>query len=367
MRVLISAVEVGSVRSLIPICNYMISCSNFVAIDNKGFFKETKLDKLKKFLFDVPYNLDEIELFFKVEHIDLVLFSVNIHSTHPLKIARVAKALGIPTVHVLDYANNYRLRMELDGNTMFKPTKYFVPDEYSRRGAIKESIPPGSIKIVGQPAFSDLKAICTTNSKQQNLFKDSNSREVKVILFASEPVIDDQGCSLKGNPSYRGYTECDVIDLLISTLQNTDENLWVVVLPHPRQDIKKLRQTWSYYNGEQFGAVYEGLRGRELLPFVHGVVGMASTLLYEAWLVGKQVLSIQPGLINDSLRMLSEKKDIVFVDKYENAEDMIQNWLESVRQKLEIKFSSELDFHEKSAQIIGQELACIYYNNRDKT
>ena len=44
---------------------------------------------------------------------------------------------------------------------------------------------------------------------------------------------------------------------------------------------------------------------------------MASVLISGAWLVGKPVLSIQPGLLNKSLRMIQDKRDVEFVDCYE--------------------------------------------------
>ena len=327
MTILVSAIEVGSVRALVPICNYLADDVPIV-IDNNGFFQEDEVGELEEYLINIPIEDDGLENFIKDQSIRLVLFSVNIHSTRPLQIARMADSLKIPTVHVLDYANNYKYRMELDGKELFEPTRYLVPDEYSRKGAIEESIPQRLIKVVGQPAFADLNIKFAINSELENPFKGiiDNIKGVKIILFVSEPVGDDQGSSLEDSPHYRGYTEYNVIDILINSLQNINQKLWFIVLPHPRQDTKKLRETWELLGGNKYGAVYEG-RGEAFLPFVHGVAGMASTLLYEAWLLGKRVLSLQPGLINNSLRMLSEKGGVTFIDQYKIAEDVVANWL----------------------------------------
>ena len=58
---------------------------------------------------------------------------------------------------------------------------------------------------------------------------------------------------------------------------------------------------------------------RHSLHHADAVVGMTSLLLYEAWLLGKPVASLQPGLRNEALRALALRKGVVFCDTPEAA------------------------------------------------
>jgi len=273
-----------------------------------------------------------------------------------LKIARVAQSLGIETIHLLDYWNGYRSRMELDGQRMFVPSKYLVPDEYAKKRAIEEGIQSDIISVVGQPAFSDAK-FSFQEKRQQNILVDKVlKKNQKVILFVSEPVADDQGRSLEENKNYRGYTEKDALKILVKALKKSNDDFFVIVLPHPRQDIRKLKLVWKSLYGNSHGCVLPNVRGRELLPFVVGVSGMASTLLYEAWLVGVPVLSIQPGVLHESYRMMQKKDNTIFIDKYEFSVQMTEAWLKSLNSKIECILQSDLYSHVNASKTIVKKL-----------
>lgn len=357
MSIMISAVEVGSVRALVPVCYELLAHGEEILIDKRGFFTDEELIDLESFLVTFPENQQELLFFLQKYNVKSLLFSVNVHDTYPLILARILDAEGIKTVHVLDYWNGYSYRMKLDGGTIFQPTKYIVPDEYAAKMAISEGINKDRIAVMGQPAIADVEESYRLSSVQINSpIKSLFPKSSKVILFVSEPVSSDQGNSLQENKHYRGYVERDALQILLKAVIQTVSQFRICVIPHPRQSVCELRNLWISLGGDKYGVVLDGIRGRDLLPFVDGVSGMASTLLYEAWLVGKPVVSIQPGLLNNSARMLKYKKNIIFVDRYRSAEKEVVKWLKSLNKGLKIHFHPDLEMHKNAPSRIAQEV-----------
>jgi hypothetical protein len=357
MSIIVSAVEVGSVRALAPVCRELLAYGEEILIDKRGFFTDEELIDLEPFLVTFPDNRQELLPFLEQYNVKSLLFSVNVHNPYPLMLARILDAKGIKTVHVLDYWNGYSSRMKLDGNTLFQPTRYIVPDEYAAKMAIGEGINEDRIAVMGQPAIADVEesyrlSSVKVSSPIKGLFPESD----KVILFVSEPVSADQGNSLQENENYRGYVERDALQILLEAVVQTAGQFRVCVIPHPRQSARELRNLWTSLGGDQYGAVLGGIRGRDLLPFVDGVSGMASTLLYEAWLVGKPILSIQPGLLNNSARMLEYKENVVFIDEYRSAEKKVVEWIKSLKKELKVHFHPDLEMHKNASNRIAQEV-----------
>ena len=239
----------------------------------------------------------------------------------------------------------------------FTPSRYLVPDEYAKKQAIKEGILKKTIGIVGQPAFSDAEVNFKEKKQHNSLIKQILEKNKKIVLFISEPVANDQGSSIEENENYRGYTEIDVLEILVKSLKKSGNKFYVIVLPHPRQDVKRLEKVWQSLGGNLYGSVIPDIRGRDLLKHAIGVTGMASTLLYEAWLVGVPVLSIQPNLLHDSQRMMQGKSNVVFIDKYDGSVQKTEKWLKSLNKEVECIFQPDLYTHVNASSAILKELS----------
>ena len=351
MNILVTAVEVGSVRAILPVCLELIRGGDNLIIEKKGHFLIEPVEELALSLVDLPENDIDLKKFISDNKINIVLFSVNVHDSRPLQIARVADILNIKTIHILDYWNGYRARMELDGLNMFVPSAYLVPDNFALQKAIEEGIPSQIIKVAGQPALADVDVSYIEASKGIDPFLDRRKNK-NVILFVLEPVANDQGSSYEENANYRGYTEKDVLILLIKALRISEEQFSVILVPHPRQNIDEIKDFWQASGGKPFGEVYTERKGQLLLPFVSGVIGMASTLLFEAWLVGKSVLSIQPGASNNPLEMLLNQDGFSLIDKHVNSEEIIVKWLSNYSDISEQKMNAEIETYNGSTQKI---------------
>jgi hypothetical protein len=366
MTTLVSAIEVGSVRSLLPVCLELVRLGEALLIEERGHFIEEKLLSLSHSLVQLPEHEKDLQCWLLQQQVETVLFSVNVHDIRPLQIARAAQTLGIPTLHVLDYWGGYRSRMELDGGVLFSPNDYLVPDLFARNQAIEEGIDAKLISVAGQPAFAEWEAVYQVLVQRNAPFFLQRQEGYKVVLFVAEPAAKDQGRSLQENSNYRGYVEDDALQILVDALRGGENNkIWVCVAPHPRQDVEALNKVWCSLGGEQYGQIITGRRGRDLLPFVEGVAGMASTLLYEAWLVGKSVISIQPGLLGKSDRMMEHKEGVEFVDSNESAVEQTERWLSHLPVTVSAQFSTELQLHKQAPAYIAAKVMEAQQKNKE--
>lgn len=360
MIILVSAIEVGSVNAMIPVCIQLIKTGNKLIIEKKGYFSEKIVEELSSYVRNIPEDENKLKHFLKKENIDKVLFSVNVADARPLRIARIAKYLKIETFHLLDYWYDYRARMERDGEKMLVPTRYFVPDEFALKKAIEEGVPEEVLRVTGQPALADVDLFYKAASNANDPFFDLKKQNKRIFLFISEPVSLDQGRSFAENKKFRGYTEDDVLKTLINALALMDNNYYIILLPHPRQDSELLIKYWESIGGNKFGSVYTNVNSRSLLPFAEGVIGMASTLLFEAWLVGKTVLSIQPNLSNNPLEMLENQIGFDLINNYENSNQMIVKWFSKISSLPIQKFRNELQDYKNSSKNVVREMNRVY-------
>jgi hypothetical protein len=233
----------------------------------------------------------------------------------------------------------YRARLESDGLGLLVPEVYGVPDEIAREGAIADGIPAECIVVTGQPAFAGAMP------KQVSRLMDA---AVTRLLFVSEPVQADHG-SDNSNPHFRGYTEEGVLRLLCHSLQPRAAQTTVHVLPHPRQSHEEVARIWAQHRGALQGEVVQLDPEAAGLSEYDGITGMASVLLYRAWLVGRPVLSIQPGLRLQSLRQLARRPGVLLLDK-EDPTAAITAWAAALKSGQAITSRPEIELHRTAAQ-----------------
>jgi hypothetical protein len=347
MTVLFAAGDVGGARALLPV---MQVCADkglpFVLLAHGHLVQEAP-ESWPRVHFCVANNHGAIQEFFQGHGIDRLVFASSVHDTLPLSIARMAKQLGIQVMHVLDNWTAYRRRLEMDGLPALVPDVYTVMDEYAWQAAVQDGVEASVLEVTGQPALACLADELRTVWTDELLHRRQRlgfAPHRLLLLFISEPVAQDQG-TCRAAPHYRGYTETDVLRLFCRHLQPWAERLELALLPHPRQSRMALCGVWQHCRGALRGGVLTGISGREAVWLADGVAGMASILLYEAWLLGKPVLSLQPDLRQDTLRMLQKRQGVVFVDAYEGAEMALGRWLAAVQPGLKTTPHSHLDLH----------------------
>jgi hypothetical protein len=98
--------------------------------------------------------------------------------------------------------------------------------------------------------------------------------------------------------------------------------------------------------------------GREAVLLADGVIGMASILLYEAWLLQKPVISVQPNLRRGDLRYLEKRRGLHFSGQKSNLSVIFQLWWQEVKEYKfkNSKFRDDLKLHLQAPEKISRRL-----------
>lgn len=242
---------------------------------------------------------------------DNVFYATSVTDSLAFQCALAAQTRGCPVIHVLDNWSLYgeRLRgFDATGTPQIVvPDCYAVMDELAYAGAIADNVPADRLKITGHPDLAKLDA-------ERDSFSGPTSEGLD-ILFVSEPALSDSGAA--AHPGSRGYDETTVTQAFIATLAQLDlpENVNLLVAPHPREDRLTVYSRWvdqmahAGISDIPFTLVpQDGVRAA--LHRATHVVGMTSILLYEAWLLERPTLSLQPNLQWDQMRVIGQRHGV---------------------------------------------------------
>ena len=307
MTILFAGGDVGGVRCLAPVAAACVAAGMDVRlVDHRAMKGEWRGD---------PGLLVSPD---SVTDPDCLVFSSSVEDGYALRLARTMAARGVPVIHLLDHWSSYRARMLTDGGDLFQPTLYTALDERARREALAEGIAEEILLVVGQPALHDLAV------------RDADAPRAAPprVLFVGEPVRRDQGEDDR-HPMFRGYTELDAIDWFAGLLAAAEAT--ILLLPHPSQPAEELLSAWrTAGRGVPAQLAPPGRRGRDHLGDVEGLAGMASMLLYEGWLYGLPVLSVQPHRRRPYLDCLAGREAAWLVDRPEQLAPAASGWLRAL-------------------------------------
>jgi len=220
-----------------------------------------------------------------------------------LRLTAIAGARRIPSIGVIDSSTHldFRFRGHSANPLEFCPATVIVPDAMCRGSFVKLGVAEDRIVVTGHPHWDHVRT--THRALQQGdrgelrrrLFQ-LPSPALTVVLFAAEvsggmspdqfQLSDDY--ALKGTGTSRGRTEIVIEEFLHATAPRRRE-LHLVLRLHP----KHRPQDLSAYAGE-FDSVSRVERALEVVYAADAVVGMTSTMLVEAVLMGRPTLSILP-------------------------------------------------------------------------
>ena len=356
--VIICAGDVGGARALMPIIESFQNYNYKYLIINNGFLSESLSDSASKNNLINNNNSFIEDLYFK-KKVSIYIFATSVKDDIALKWARFSKKHDVPTFCLLDSAIRIKDRMELDALPTFHPEYIFLQDEESFESALMDGFSKKTLLLSGQPALKNLYEFNnnwneTSYSLIQNMNKWINRKK---ILFVSEPVKSDQGSSIK-SPKYRGYDEENVIELICKYFEKYNDKIQIGVLPHPRDDINRLIDIFDKYHNKLEFNLFKCRTGRDAILFCDGIIGMASILLYEAWLVGKPVFSLQPNVLNKDYLYLERKKDMSVIKNEKELKSFIPLWINRVFSDKKYRINKkELLLHKNSPKMILSEIS----------
>jgi hypothetical protein len=177
-----------------------------------------------------------------------------------------ARENGVPCAQLVDSWYDYRQRIELTNGQALLPDEIWLFDDTARRDAAAEGLPQERLRIVGNPAWEFASTLPEAPASH--------------VLLIDQPVAADMGRQV-------GYDEADFMQLVADALdQHGCRDLRLYVAPHPRRrsPVPNLPK-----GAEVVHDAREGLAG------CGTVIGMFSSLLIDAFLGGRHVVSVQPG------------------------------------------------------------------------
>lgn len=188
-----------------------------------------------------------------------------------------AQLEGKPTARIIDTWYGYRRRLSDENGKLYLPEKLIVIDEPAAQAAMAEDIPRDIIEILGQPAWEHVE-----------LLPPADRRDV---LFVSQPIRRNYDMSLR-------YTEQTVWEFFVETMQSyPDLFRHVYYSVHPDDDMPPPEMT----------GVEVVRSGAATLAKVGTAVGMFSSLLTDALLAGRHVVSFQPNNSDSNLANMGRR------------------------------------------------------------
>lgn len=310
MKLLFAAGDVGGARALLPVAHLAHAQGMEVHALDHGILR-TEGDAAWHWL-DLPAAC--------AQPVDAVVYATSVSDTAALEVAEAAQARGTLLLHMLDNWSSYGARLRrASGGPQILPDIYAVMDRLAYDEAVADGVPEAVLAITGHPNLAHISAEADRFGPPPDGRTD--------ILLVSEPARADSGAA--DDPRGRGYDEHSVAQAVMTALADPapgaalSEDPCLHLVPHPREDRAEVTARWqALAAAHPLPATGMPLRittvprdgVRAALHAATHVIGMSSILLYEAWLLGRPVASIQPGLRGAGLRSLSHRDGLIFCD-----------------------------------------------------
>ena len=236
-----------------------------------------------------------------------------------LEAISAARKADIRSVSVLDSWVNYRVRFLNRRGEFVLPDAIAVMDESARAEMVGEGFPSERLAVTGHPGFDELERFCSLEAQTTARAKvakalnailplpagegwgegdrppnaEGANLQPLLFLFASQPI------SQMADGASWGFDEhlvlADFIAALDGVLRDHHQKAVLLVKRHPRETgaliLPSATSLTIHIVDDSLGDY------RELVTASDFVLGMNSNLLLEACLLGKPVVSYQPGLL----------------------------------------------------------------------
>lgn len=242
-----------------------------------------------------------------------------------------AKRQNIPVLSILDSWLQYRERLfdHRHPSDVYWPHRLAVMDESCVTDLKNIGFPEDRVVVTGHPKFDELfrlKELRVNVKKRSELRLKYNLRTDKpVLVFFSQPL------SKYYAKAEMGYDEFDVLKILLASYEdiNREFKVELVIKEHP------LRKTFSQ-NSQILPEAIKCLGvadADDLVILADVVLGMSTTILVHAALLGIPVVSIQPNVKRD-FNLLTRMH---WYQNVENKDDLTQNLLTILRDRNDIQ------------------------------
>lgn len=213
-----------------------------------------------------------------------------------------ARALHIPTIGAIDSSTNtaFRFRGRGSDSLRYAPDWLMVPDDYTRQGYIELGFDENRVVNCGHPIYDSVAAtraafeIEGKTAVQKRVLPDAGNQPIFVFLSELSDGVDPSqfrrsaDYTLHGRGVENGRTEI-VLEEVLDACALVTPRPYLVLRLHPKQDQSLLKK----YSRE-FDFVSEGGSPLDVVYAADLVIGMTTSLLLEAAILGSPTLSVLP-------------------------------------------------------------------------
>jgi len=285
-KILIVAEDLGGYNA---VKNVLLSLSRDIYFEVLSLFCGTaaKFASIgdKNFVDCDQKDTQEIYKFLEEFKPNLVFFGTGIGDTLDKKVLEWAKKYKIPTLGIIDYWSEYKLRFSAQ-KSMFLPDKICVIDDYMFNSMVRDGFGKGSLVITGNPYFEDFKEIYNTNENY--------------ILFVSQPFSE-----IKFLSGHRKFDEVEIFSQIVGIIKELGIMEKIIIGLHPRT-IKKEKYNKIINDSKLNISIFEKTSS-ELIAGARLVLGINSMVLFESAIRGKKVVSYQPGIDKEDDSLMSNR------------------------------------------------------------
>jgi len=228
------------------------------------------------------------------ERPSMVLLSATHHPCERAAI-EACRTSGIPTVGLIDTWVNYRYRFDWQADGLCLPDHLLMPDQTAIDEAVAEGLPLEVCTAIGQPAWECVQPLPLPAGRR--------------TMFVCQPLAERYERRL-------GYTEADAWALVREAAQQFPDLLGPLHYA--------LHPVGATPEGDQLGDARLVSDGARALADVDVVLGMSSSLMVDALLAGRRVVSVQPGMLGDNLDPLSRQGHIARVESVDALQAALQ-------------------------------------------
>lgn len=203
----------------------------------------------------------------------------------------ICRMADIRTIALLDQWQNYSLRFS--GQTpkehlAYLPDAINCIDGIGKQEMIEEGFDRDILHPLGHPYLDRLHRIAETMDRAAIREKFGIAAHEHVLLFVSEAIEENYGVE-------RGYTQYDALKVFLSNIAPAAATSVLVKL-HPKDRMANFSQIQAAFPRHKLAFIAGEFSSLECILMADKVIGMSSIMLVEAYILGKQVVSIQPGL-----------------------------------------------------------------------
>lgn len=254
---------------------------------------------------------------------NLVITGTSAGVTIEKKITKEARNRNISCIAVLDFWSHYWQRFSSPGKKdfMYLPDVVCVMDDVAKQEMVDEGFDEGILYVTGNPHFDHFADGITS------LDEDSER-----IVFISQPL--STLSEKKGFTEY-GYDEMEVLSDIVGILEKEAYNYTLVIRPHPKEDPSK----FDMFKNRQVRVSNQSSLVQDISS-AGLIVGMCSSVLLQAAIAQKKVISYQPNLIGKDPLVSNRYGWTHGIYKKGELKDAIEKYFLDTLQPSAISFSS---------------------------